>query len=331
MIYNFRFDRDRRETVLRRLQEQGELCQGWGGGTDPNHHLQKENFRKRTVETYDMENTNVATNLTRMRDFNDGDRLVTPHLPEKGTVSVHEVQGAFPECYTYVDVDDTHLNHRIQIRQSWGLNGTISANHWKLAPWKAKLPWFRLPIIAIEGVGTGFQEIVAALREDPSQKFPESDLSKYLNEMESELMGETQSRLERIAPSGSGISFEEIALHILRTEGYVKKGQHHYDGVGGDVDFVLTRDEVTPFETDETVLFVQVKKHTGKTGVGAVKQVVQMMEKEPDAGGCVITLADRFSDEAQELAERNGIALIDGSTTCRLLMQRLYGPSGTTL
>lgn len=323
MIYNFRFDRDRREIIFDRLQSRGELCQGWGGGLDSNHDLRGEQFEKQTVETYDMSNTNVATNLTTIRDFEDGDWLVTAHLPENGTVSIHEVKDDFPDCYEYVNSDDTHLNHRIRIRQSWGLDGNISVDHWRLSPWKAKLRWFRLPVISISGVAGGFREIVSALQENPGQTFEESDRDEYLGELKSHLVSETRSQLERIAPSESGISFEEVALFLLESAGYNKKRGNYYDGEGGDVDVVLNRADVTPFENDETRLFVQIKKHTGQTGKQAVEQVLQMMNQEPDAGGCVITLADGFTTEARELAERNGIVLIDGPTTCRLLMQEI--------
>lgn len=328
MIYNFRFDRDRRKTVLQRLQNNNQLCQGWGGGTNANHSLRKEDFRQRTKNTYDMSGTHVPTNLTKIRDFQNGDWLVTAHLPEQNSVSIHEVQGDFPDCYEYADKDETHLNHRIQIRESWGLDGNISTNTWKLAPWKAKLPWFRLPVIPIEEHEPYFREIVNALQKEPNRKFGASDLEKYLEALETELLDETQSRLERIAPSGSGISFEEVSKFLLTAAGYVVTDKHHYDKEGGDVDFVLGRADVSPFETDETVLFVQVKKHTDETGPKAVRQVLQMMDREPDAGGCVITLADRFSDEARQLAEDNGIALIDGTTACRLLMKELVNPSG---
>jgi len=323
MIYNFRFDRDHRETVLRLLQNSQVLSQGWGGGTEANLSLDSDRFRQKTVERYGMDTTHIPTNLTKIRNFTDGTLLVTPHLPQNGTVSIHEVDGDYPACYSYVENDETNLNHRIHIRESWGLEGNVSTDTWRLAPWKAKLPWLRYPVLPIEQYESHFREIVNELRNKPEQEFGSSDLERYLQDLSEGLVEETQTRLERIIPSGSGISFEEVCRLLLTSAGYEVEREHQYDGKGGDVDFVLRRSDVSPFEMEETLLFVQVKKHSGETGRGAVQQVLRMMKQEPDANGCVVTLADEFTDDARTLAENNGIALINGPTACRLLIEQV--------
>ena len=103
MLYNFRFARarDSRKEVLRRLKEEGVLCQGWGGGTEENLDMTGfedfSDFYERTSDFYNRETTHLASNLARIRDFEDGDLLVTPNLPENGDVSIHVVKGDFPE------------------------------------------------------------------------------------------------------------------------------------------------------------------------------------------------------------------------------------------
>ena len=329
MIYNFRFDRERRDTILKRLENDSVLCQGWGGGQEGDLDLRQDNFRERTVNRYGMDTTHIPSNLTTMRDLEDGDLLVVPHLPKRNTVSIHEVDGDYPRCYDYAENDDTSLNHRLHIRTSWGLRGNIDVNTWKLAPWKAKLPWLRYPVLPIEEYEPHFREIIEKLKENPEREFGASTLEQYLQDLETQLIKDTQSRLERILPSGTGISFEEVCKLLLTSAGYEVTDRHRYDGEGGDVDFVLSRANVSSFETDQTVLFVQVKKHKDETGKKAVQQVLKMMKQEPNADGCVITLADRFSDKARALARNNGIALVDGPTTCRLLIEELMHPSAS--
>ena len=323
MIYNYRFARDRRDEILHRIRRKGVLSQGWGGGKTY-LDLRQDDFVELAVKRYGMDTTHIPSNLERICDFKDGDLLVTPHLPEKNTVSIHEVNGDFPDCYTYLEGDDTHQNHRIDIRESWGLDGNISVNTWHLASWKAKLPWLRYPVLPIEQFESQFREVTGRLRDNPGMTFGDSDLEQYFQDLRDRVLGNLQDALNLIASSGSGISFESVCKRLLRSAGYEVDGKHEYDGEGGDVDFVLNRAKVSPFETEETTLFVQVKKHSGQTGEKAVRQVLEMMRRQADAGGCVITLADGFSDEAQDLAVNNGIGLISGETVCRLLIEDLF-------
>ncbi|MBC9785337.1 restriction endonuclease [Heliobacterium chlorum] len=66
-----------------------------------------------------------------------------------------------------------------------------------------------------------------------------------------------------------------------------------------------------------------MKKHVGKTDKWAVEQLLQMMKTEPDADGCVMSLADDFDDDAKRLAENNNILLMDGLKICELLPRRM--------
>jgi len=126
---NFRFDQSSSRTILDLLQRnEPEMAQGWGG-SDVNLDLRREDFVQATLNRYEsdgMKSTRIPTNLSRMRTFRDGDLLVTPHLPERGKVSIHVLNGDYPSCYRYVPNDGDHLNHRILIRRSFGLDGNIS-------------------------------------------------------------------------------------------------------------------------------------------------------------------------------------------------------------
>ena len=70
-------------------------------------------------------------------------------------------------------------------------------------------------------------------------------------------------------------------------------------------------------------LYVQIKKHDGETDAEAVRQVIAMLVSHPDADGCVMSSANGYTEEACELAENHGVALLDGNDICRLLMRML--------
>jgi predicted ATPase len=167
MIYNFRFDRDALVEILRRLCEGNFLSQGWGGG-DNNldiSRLSKELFIRHCQEYYGLK-SNTPRNLSKIYDFKNGDILVTPHLPEPGKVSLHIVEGDFPACYYYLEHDDSHLNHRIKIRKSYGIDGSISIDNFELALWRSKLQSLRLPILPIEKYESIFQKLIHRIEKE---------------------------------------------------------------------------------------------------------------------------------------------------------------------
>jgi Holliday junction resolvase-like predicted endonuclease len=327
MIYNFRWDRRRSCEVLKRIKEDNLLSQGWGGGEQCDLRVDQPDFVAKCWRCYGLASTRVPTSLTKMRGFKDGDVLVTPHLPEEGKVSIHLVTGDFPACYDYLKGDPTHLNHRIRLRESYGFEGTISVRNIHLSAWCAKLAWLRLPIQAIPGFEAAFWNILDELRVRPQARFDISGMDEYFGKLLADLLELLRKKLDAINPSGQGISFEAVCERLLTSAGYRIEGRNEYDRVGGDIDLRCVRDrsDASPFETGQTVLFVQVKKHKDKTNEQAVQQLLQMAEKEPEADACVMSLADGFSEKAKELAEENGVLLMNGEAICKLLLNQLAG------
>ena len=325
MVYNFRFDRDSREEVLRRLREDRLLCQGWGGGKRGELRIDQDDYVGVCRQRYALATTRIPTNLSRIKRFLDGDILVTPHLPENGRVSVHIVDGDFPNCYSYLDSDDFHLNNQIRVKASYGLNGNISIYNKLLAPWYGKLQWLRLPVLPIEELGGIFRQIITELDSSPATTYSLSKIDEYLDSLTIGLLGVLRGNLEEISPSSSDISFEKVCEHLISESGYTIEGRNIYDKIGGDVDLkcIRERSNLSPFESGHVTLFVQVKKHTGTTDARAVKQLVQMMTYEPGADGCVMSLADDFTTEAKQLAKSEGILLLNGESLTRLCLQGL--------
>lgn len=322
MLYNFRIDKNKREEIIERLKVKSALSQGWGGGPEGGLSLSKDNFRKKVKNRYDLKTTRIPTNLTKIEGFRDSDIIVTPHLPKNGTFSIHVVDGDYPGSYEYIESDKNHLNHTIKVKASYGLNGNLSLYNKQVASWKGKLQWLGLPIIPINQFKADFVELINELKEDPKKEFVKSTIHDYLDKLQTKTQKYIASELQEISASGGEINFESICELILNEQGYETNKRHQYDGKGGDIDLICINDRtnISPFEQGESVLFVQIKKHTGTTKKRAIEQLLKMMDQDSDSNGCVMTLADKFSDDAIELAEENGIVLIDGNTISELMM-----------
>ena len=331
MIYNFRHDRSRTGEICDRIRRDGIVSQGWGGGESGGLDLREDQFVGRTCRRYNLKTTRVATNLSRMRDFRDGDVLVLPHLPKYGTVSLHIVAGDFPECYEYEQSDLTHQNHRLKVRRSFGLEGQIVVRNVELRVYHARLRSLRLPVLPIADLEHAFGDILNAMGSDPNAKFTGSSLDDFLEKASGVVAGRVAEQMRAISASGGGISFEAVCERILVANGYQVIARNQFDGRGGDADLVCTRSrsDLSRFETGDVTLCVQVKKHQGETGVKAVRQVIAMLEGTPSADGCVMSAADGFTNQARELAEMHGIALLNNREICRLLLPLLseYLPS----
>ena len=160
MIYNFRHDKNITEEVSARIRDHKEISQGWGGGVEANLDLHQEDFVSKAFTYYNCRTTRIPSNLTRIRDFNDGDMLVMPHLPEYGKVSIHIVDGDYPRCYRYEASDHTHQNHRIKIKDSFGLKGEFSIYGTELLEYRASLRSLQLPVLPIPHFFEVFSDIV---------------------------------------------------------------------------------------------------------------------------------------------------------------------------
>ena len=331
MIYNFRHDRSKTKEICKRIRINGVVSQGWGGGENGGLDLRENDFVGRTCRLYDLKTTNVATNLSRMRDFKDGDVLVLPHLPTYGTVSLHIVDGNFGDCYEYEQSDPTHQNHRISVSRSFGLDGEIVMRNVGLRAYHARLRYLRLPVLRIPDLENAFKEIMSAMELDTNAQFAASGLDDFLEKAAGEVADRVAMQMRAILPSGAGISFERVCERILVENGYEVVARNQFDGRGADADVVCTRSrsDLSSFETGDIMLYVQIKKHRGETGVKAVNQVINKLQSDPNADGCVMSAADGFTNPARNLAEQHGIALLNNMEICRLLLPLLsrYLPS----
>ena len=120
--------------------------------------------------------------------------------------------------------------------------------------------------------------------------------------------------------------FEKVIESLFVQSGYIKVGNNCYDGEGGDVDLVfkafsersLMYDIYTKYE-DEIMpeIYIQAKKKRGHD-----KQLVQMAKKDEKTKVLIlINLTDKFSVEAQELADREHVVLLNGVDFASMLVR----------
>ena len=327
MIYNIRHDKSQTAAIVKRISEEKQLSQGWGGGRGAELDLRQEDFIEKTVKCYELATTRIPSNLSRMTSFQDGDILVTPHLPAYGLVSIHVVDGAFPDCYHYETEDDEHQNHRVRLKRSVGLDGKISIYNEKLLPWYAKLQWLRLPVIPIPDFAGLFSAIVDEMAADASRQLSASELDEFIDELARKVEDLVTCELRSMPPSGGAISFERLCERLLESAGYKIEARNQFDRQGGDIDLRCTRSrsDTSPFEGGDVTLFVQVKKHKGETDEWAVGQVIKMIKAEEYADGCVMSVADGYTESAREYADGNGIVLLNKSAICSQVLSLLSG------
>ena len=325
MIYNFRHDKDRSEEIIQRIIEHNQLSQGWGGGVDCSLDLRNPDFIENCVEYYELTRTNIPSNLTRISALKDGDLIVTPHLPEWGNLSIHVVNGDFPDCYRYDENDDSDQNHRILVNQSIGLDNEISIYSEDLIRYRTALRSLQYPVLAIPQFDDLFSDIVDKFVGDPNQSLNAATLEQFLANRAEDVTLALTENLRNIWPAGGEISFENLCERVLVSNGYKIVRRNWYDGEGGDVDLVCqrSRDELSVFRGREDLLYVQVKRHEGQTDEEAVNQLLRMMNPDSKADGCVMSLADDFTDDAIRLARNNGIALLNKKEIISLLLRLL--------
>ena len=238
-FYNFRHDKDRTNLVTGRILKHHQLSQGWGGGSnEANLDLRQGNFVNECAGFHNLTTTSIATNLSRIRNFKDGDILINPHIPARGCLSIHEIKGDFPECYIYIPDDPTYLNHRINLHNSIGLepDQQISIYNVNLAEYCAKLRNLRLPVLPIPEFEILFKNIINEFHNDHQQEYAASELDEYLYKLAEGTVDYLIEKLRKIAPAGEGISFENLCERLLVLQGYKIVNRHLYDRQGEDVD-----------------------------------------------------------------------------------------------
>lgn len=323
-VYNFRIDRNNREELLKRLKN-NILSMGWGGGSTNLSMFESSNLFKKYKNTYPTMTSRKFNSIMKIRNFKDNDIIVIPHLPKNGKFIIAIVDGNFPECYSYNDNDVTQLNHCIKAKKIYGLDNNLDIHNIKVHNWYAKLNWMRLPVYPLFRYKEIFVELIDSLENDTTSVLGYSQLGEYIENIKSEVRKSIQEDLNKISPSNSNISFENICKEIIISYGYkFIRNNHHRNGGDADLIFTTQDDANDPFVLKSDTLYVQIKKHHGKSGKEAVNQLIKIMNEDQikSAQGCAITLG-KFTEEAEELADEHDIILINGDELVNLFVDSL--------
>lgn len=322
MIYTVRIARNERSFLEENIRKQNSVFYlGWG-----EFSLLEENFTAMTCEYYSRK-PHIPNSLKKIRHFSDGDLLLVPNFPSNKLLTILEVNGNFPNNYTWNKGNPSHLNHGIHIKNCYGLEGNISMHHHLLVKWYGKSRGMQLPINNTTHIRSELQEIITTLKKNPEQPFSKSTIEDYLIAQSTSLLNQFKEQLYRLNPNNSDLSFEKIIENLIRQNGYELHSRNIYDKNGGDADLIFSKEHeaTTPFEIGLSYLFVQVKKHRGTTDEKGVDQLIKIMDSKREfspAKGCLITLADDCSEETYQMAEDAGIKIITGIELCRLLIDQ---------
>ena len=316
-IYTIRTDRTSKDLLLERLKEK-EICMGWGGGiTDIDLDAGKETFRENIVKVYKDITPRRIGNLARgLTEIKENDILMIPNLPEAGKFIVGLAE---KDPYRHDKEDNSHLNHRIKLKEIYGLDGKLDMKNEKVSEWYAKLWVMRLPIYPnyhhhdcienlLEGLRSGeIKELEASALEE----YLGSKLDKYVKEMKEDLLK---------APLTGPLSFERICEKIVEFHGYKISSRNKYDRKGGDADLIASKEENSPFERRIENIYIQIKKYSGNTDKGALEQIEKLAKMNENDAKCVMSLGE-FDEEAKNYAYEKEIILIPGNDICRMLLQ----------
>lgn len=153
----------------------------------------------------------------------------------------------------------------------------------------------------------------------------ESAISRFKDERPFSLSAELSKKCyELLAENGSPEHLERLlASYFTSLGGITTILPKNYSDKIGDCDVSAV------FPALHLTISVQVKKHRGETGDGAVKQISEYAlrlkdDEDKDSNWAyvnwVVSFAKDFSNDAKELARKNGVILINGDDFCRMLI-----------
>ena len=328
----FRVDYDKCFPFIYEELKQGRLRQGWGG---PNMDVRNP-FDKFTAAWEKCspcsENVKRRYNMLRvMFEIKEGDLIVIPKVSME-----YNVPGRYfiivkcRKSYEFTLPDGKNdFGHYIEVDpvvncsyDSSGAAQVLSSSFGK----------YRRAVNRVldEGVMDAI-DVLTMMRSSATQSSPTrlGFLSAETCQARDLYLKELVEKMQ----SWQNAMFEKVIESLFVQSGYIKVGNNCYDGEGGDVDLVfkafseqsLMYDIYTKYE-DEIMpeIYIQAKKKRGhdSNDVAGVNQLVQMAKKDEKAKVLIlINLTDKFSVEAQELADREHVVLLNGVDFASMLVR----------
>lgn len=370
--YVFRIDNENKTNIYQFAKCNHELRQGWGEllRENPAFNLNVEQGKKEFCISWEkIWGKNDANykymerkynNLCKMKEFQEGDILIVPKVPDNYHFALYRVKFKEEKAYIF----DT----------SWDNGGLKGSNN--------KMTNDYRHVVFVEYIGdvsyrsaeessivsAGFTSRRSAINSIYSQKIidaiekiiknleynfefysSEKDISDIVNPYENSNQDVKKTRQEyyrklinQIVKHGSR-DLENLIKDLFEKNNFECIGKNKYDGQGGDVDCILqikmpgllstlldyTNNMVESFSMP--VIWIQVKKKEGidqnqEEGIEQLSSLRDSRYKDTDNKPlCVlINTTDSFNEKAKRLAQRKDILLIDGPGLVSLLLRYGY-------
>ena len=313
--------------------KQGRLRQGWGG---PNMDVRNSfdeftaAWEKWSTPWEDMEERYGI--LRRMLQIQEGDLIIIPKVSMQYNVPGRYftiVRCTKPYEFSIPDAPVDYFGHYVEVEpvvsceyDSCGATQRISSS----------FIGYQCAVNRVirEGVMDAIDILIA--KQGTENKAFNTRLDMLLEETDNarnlylkELVHQMQS--------WQNSTFEDVIENLFVKNGYIKVRSNYYDGDGGDVDLVfkafsertLMHDIYAVYD-DEIMpeIYIQAKKKCGhdSNDITGIEQLVQMAKKNNRAKSLIlINLTDEFSKEAEALAERERVVLLNGQDFASLIVR----------
>ena len=328
----FRVDYDEYFPFIYEELKQGRLRQGWGG---PNMDVRNP-FDEFTAawEKWSpfSENMKRRYNMLRiMLEIKEGDLIVIPKVSMQQMATGRYftiVKCRKPYEFTLSD-GKNDFGHYIEVEPLVSCSYDSSGAAQVLSSYFGK---YRRAVNRIldEGVMDAI-DVLIMMRSSATQSSPTrlGLLSAETCQARDLYLKELVEKMQ----SWQNAMFEKVIESLFVQNGYIKVSNNCYDGEGGDVDLVfkafsersLMYDIYTKYEDDiMPEIYIQAKKKRGhdSNDVAGVRQLIQMAKKDKKAKVLIlINLTDKFSAEAQELADQEHVVLLNGVDFASMLVR----------
>lgn len=315
---------------IKKELKKGILRQGWG---KENMSLLSEDGKKRSKEDWikdyfwdsDEKNKKKRYDILKiMLSMKKDDIIIIPKFPEQGLLTVAKVKERYNFDGKEKKLDD--FGHYITLEEK------------EMKIFNYKLNEFTRTIC---GSLTGYQSAVNNVRK-PIIKESIEELYKLESSQEirgieiilKEAFDNKIKDLITILNKFENRDVENIVKKLFEKKGYDVVGTNkHNHGKDGDADLILIKSMPLLYEVDsdlgQSKVYIQVKQKIGKDeneayGIMQLKNIVRDLEEgNKNNVYKILVSTGEFSEELRELANKEGIILIDGVALAKLIMKYL--------
>lgn len=258
-----------------------------------------------------------------MLEINEGDILIIPKLPTTSQFTICKASGGY-EFKQSDGFDGDDFYHMIPIDIESVREFSYHANEY-CENIQSKMRAYQSPV---NNVWNETIQNVAnvLLTEDIQQE--ETSLSVIIDAIKTDCY-KAENTLQRFRNLGNRTT-EKIVKLIFEKLGYELISSNSYDRKGGDADLVFKDNSLSEFfevAANSTEIasdvYVQIKNKNGLdiNDIEGVKQLITRTKDIPGATKILISTADEFTKDCQNLAKRNNILLIDSFGFIKLIFK----------